>query len=411
MPTATTEKPEYQYRRPWLYDKQREAIFDPIDHAGRPARFSCIEASTKSGKTVGCIVWLTEQAMAGDPGQNYWWIAPTYATAKIAFRRLMQGLPRWIFHANQQDLTIAIVGHGTIWFKSGEKPDNLYGEDVYAAVVDEASRCREDAWIAIRSTLTATRGPARIIGNVKGKKNWAYRMARRAESGVRGLSYYKITAYDAVEAGILALSEIEGAKEELTVGVFKELFMAEASDDEGNPFGLRDVRANIRPLSREPPKCWGWDLAKSVDWTVGIGVDAQNRVCRVERFQMPWRETRVRIIADTNGIPALIDSTGVGDPILEDLQHDGGRHFEGFKFTSESKQRLMEGLAVSIQKGTIYYPEGPVVNELESFEYQFTRTGVRYGAPEGLHDDCVVALALVNFKAKRPEARPRVRQL
>lgn len=126
---------------------------------------------------------------------------------------------------------------------------------------------------------------------------------------------------------------------------------------------------------------------------------------------MPWRETRVRIIADTNGIPALIDSTGVGDPILEDLQHDGGRHFEGFKFTSESKQRLMEGLAVSIQKGTIYYPEGPVVNELESFEYQFTRTGVRYGAPEGLHDDCVVALALVNFKAKRPEARPRVRQL
>jgi hypothetical protein len=30
---------------------------------------------------------------------------------------------------------------------------------------------KEDAWTAIQSTLTATRGPVRIIGNVKGKKN------------------------------------------------------------------------------------------------------------------------------------------------------------------------------------------------------------------------------------------------
>ena len=37
-------------------------------------------------------------------------------------------------------------------------PDSLYGEDVYGAVIDEASRMKEDAWVAIQSTLTATRG-------------------------------------------------------------------------------------------------------------------------------------------------------------------------------------------------------------------------------------------------------------
>jgi len=31
---------------------------------------------------------------------------------------------------------------------------------------------------------------------------------------------------------------------------------------------------------------------------------------------------------------------------------------------------------------------------LEAFEYAATRTGVRYGAPQGLHDDAVCALAL-----------------
>ena len=38
-------------------------------------------------------------------------------------------------------------------------------------MIDEASRMKEDAWTAIQSTLTATRGPVRIIGNVKGEKN------------------------------------------------------------------------------------------------------------------------------------------------------------------------------------------------------------------------------------------------
>ena len=35
-----------------------------------------------------------------------------------------------------------------------------------------------------------------------------------------------------------------------------------------------------------------------------------------------------------------------------------------------------------------------VPDELETFEYVYTRTGVRYSAPDGLHDDCVCALAL-----------------
>ena len=54
----------------------------------------------------------------------------------------------------------------------------------------------------------------------------------------------------------------------------------------------------------------------------------------------------------------------------------------------------MEGLAVAIQQGQITFPAGPIADELESFEYEYTRTGVKYSAPDGLHDDCVIALAL-----------------
>src|SRR5260370_1447173 len=98
-------------------------------------------------------------------------------------------------------------------FRSGDNPDALYGEDVYACVIDEASRFKEDAWFAIRSTLTATRGKIRIIGNVKGKSNWFYHLARRAEEGKHPeLGYHKLTAYDAVAAGVLAADEIAEAR-------------------------------------------------------------------------------------------------------------------------------------------------------------------------------------------------------
>ena len=220
-----------EYHRPRLYPKQREAIFSS-------ERISVIEASTKSGKTSGCLVWLFEQALAGKPGWVFWWVAPVFAQAKMAFRRLKGSLPRWLYRANETELTLTITPPGSvIFFKSADNPDSLYGEDVHAAVIDEASRCKEEAWHAVRTTLTATQGPIRVIGNVRGKKNWAYFLARRAESGDPGMVYSKLTAYDAVEAGVVSLEEVEEARRQLPEPVFKELYLAEPTDDGGNPFG------------------------------------------------------------------------------------------------------------------------------------------------------------------------------
>jgi hypothetical protein len=94
---------------------------------------------------------------------------------------------------------------------------------------------KEDAWTAIQSTLTATRGPVRIIGNVKGKKNWFYLLARRAQHGDPEMAWHKMDAFDAVKAGVLAAEEIEAVRGRMPEHVFRELYMAEASDDEGNP--------------------------------------------------------------------------------------------------------------------------------------------------------------------------------
>ena len=374
------------WERPKLYQKQFDAFFNE-------KRYSFCEASTKAGKTVGGMTWLTEMSLRGSEGQNRWWVAPVVNQAKIAYSRIKRGLPPDLIRTWETDSIIELPNKSLMRFLSGEDPDNLYGEDVFDAVIDEASRVREEAYHAVRSTLTATRGKLRAIGNVKGRMCWFYRMARRAEFGDPDMFYSKITAKDAIEAGIISADEVEDARRNLPAEVFKELYEAEPTDGGGNPFGMTAIGECVSPLSSAPPVCYGVDLAKSVDWTVIIGLDAAGRTCRFERFQMPWNDTVRKTIQVCGDVPTLVDSTGVGDPVLEQLQKEHP-NFEGLKFTSNSKQQLMEGLAVAIQNKSVFYPQGVIVSELNLYEYEYTRTGVKYTAPEGFHDDCVCALAL-----------------
>ena len=388
---------------PAPYKKQHEAISDP-------ARIVIIEASTKTGKTAGCLVWLLQKAWnEGNVGQNYWWIAPVFSQAKnIGFARmkamLRQADPhKKIWNNHDTELSITLWNGAKIWFKGSDNADSLFGDDVYAAVIDEATRCSEEAWVAVRSTLTATRGPVRIIGNVKGRRNWAYLLARMAEGGEPNMGYHKLTAYDAVDGGVLDLEEVQQAKRVLPDHIFRELYLAEASDDGGNPFGIQAISECIGDLSTEPAVVFGVDLAKSVDFTCVIGLDDDGRVSVCDRWQgVDWKTTIEKIGALIGECPTLVDSTGVGDPVVEDLQRISP-FVEGFKFSSTSKQQLMEGLAQIISKRELRFPDNWLRTELDIFEFVHSRTGVKYSAPSGSHDDGVCALALA-VRAKNQNA-------
>ena len=344
-----------------LYPKQYAAIYDQ-------ARIVCIEASTKSGKTTGCLIWQLDQCC--QTIGHHWWVAPVFKQAAIAYQRAKIMLPRdVVVRTNTSDQLIELVNGSTWTFRSSSDPDTLYGEDVHSVVIDEASRCRPETWP----------------------------MSRAAQSGRENYAYHRLTVYDAVEGGIFSAEEIEEARRDLPSAVFQELYMAEASDDGGNPFGSDHVRAaQIPDLAEGPPVSFGVDLAKSMDWTVIIGLNEDGHVCYLERFQRDWGPTVGFIRAIVGDRPTLIDSTGVGDPIVEQLR--GESDVEGFKFTARSKQQLMEGLALDLQRRDVMIPAGVVIDELLTFEYVHTRTGVRYSAPPGLHDDCVCALALARMQ-------------
>jgi hypothetical protein len=248
---------QFKYKRPEIIKKYTKQV----EFMDAPARFTVVEATTKAGKTVGCIVWLFEQAIspygsfwvdekgifqsttgkrANKEGFNYWWVAPTYKIAKIAYRRFKRYIkPRELFTANESELSITLVNGAIIFFKSGDDPDGLYGEDVYACVIDEATRIKEESWTAVFSTLTATEGSCKIIGNVKGNNNWVYKLAREAEAGNKpNWKYFKITADDAVKAGVLRQSVIDEAERTLPRGIFLELYYGIPFVNSSNKFAF-----------------------------------------------------------------------------------------------------------------------------------------------------------------------------
>lgn len=385
--------PTINYTRPFMYPYQ-------LDILNSPARFTVTIAATKTGKTASHIVWLFEQALKCKANESVWWVAPTVGQAKIAFDRMkVQISNKDLFKSNETNRTITLVTGAILEFRTAEKPDNLFGSDVYAAVYDEFTRGREASWHALRSTLTSTGGKCKFIGNAKGKKNWGYRLSMKAKQGDDpNYAFFKITAYDAANAGMMTkdgrpfIEEIEDAKKDLPESVFKELYMAEESEDGSNPFGYQYISQCTYPISNLAAVCHGIDLAKKSDFTSIIGLDRFAYVSHYDTFQKDWRQTKETILS----LPAskiAIDSTGVGDPIAEDIASKRD-DVNMVVFTQRTKQQLMEGLAYAIQNRAIFFPEGRIKDQLEAFEFEYTRTGVKYSAPEGTHDDDVCALAL-----------------
>ena len=359
-------------------------------------RFVVVMCGRRFGKSELSQILIIKEALKG--GQVAY-ITPTYKLAQVFFERLTKVLP---FKNNIQKLKIYCPNEGSIEFFTGERLDNLRGRKFHLVIIDEAAFIPDlqGGWEnSIRPTLTDYEGRAVFLSTPRGK-NFFYSLFMK--QGENDWQSFKFSTYDNPH---INPREIDEARIQLPEVVFNQEYLADPAENSANPFGNAFIKRCIKPISAQPIVCYGIDLAKSVDFTVIVGLDNNGNVAYFDRFQLDWHNTK-ETIKRLPPAPIIVDSTGVGDPILEDLLREGV-NIEGLKFTSQSKQQLMEGLASAIQQGRIGFPEGVIVDELDVFEYQFTANGVRYSAPSGFHDDCVMALALAwqNHNVKRGSGR------
>jgi hypothetical protein len=124
--------------------------------------------------------------------------------------------------------------------------------------------------------------------------------------------------------------------------------------------------------------------------------------------QMSWNVIVSEVIKHLREFNArcLIEINGIGDPIFEQIRKQYS-NVEPFTTTNESKQNIIEDLILALNEDKLKLPTQTLNPELWqemsvfTYEYSPRTRKVKYGSPNGFHDDMVMSLSLANECLKK----------
>lgn len=331
------------------------------------------------------------------------WFAPSYKLLLETWREFTSTLRPLVRRENFTEKRIELITGGILDFWTLEDQDAGRSRKYKRVAVDEAAKARnlEEAWTkAIRPTLTDLRGDADFYSTPRGR-NFFWKCYTRGEDP--NDQEWACWTMPTASNPFIAKEEIEDAKAQLPERVFRQEFLAEFLEDSGGVFrGVMDAVDVGRSLPTPPTAgrryTLGVDLARIEDFTVLSAFDDRGVQAYFERFnQISWErqiESIKRVSAHYKA-KVYLDSTGVGDPIFEQIRK-AGVNVEGVTLTNASKESLIDNLAIGIEQRKFRLMDvSEQTNELLAYEYELTPSRkVRMNAPSGMHDDCVIALAL-----------------
>jgi len=333
----------------------------------------------------------------------YWIVFPTKAQAKDAIWKDPSMLfkafpPEMIERQNEVEMTLYLKSGSILILKGADDPDSLRGAGPYGIGFDEFDDMKPEVWGITEPIIRANGGWAWFLGTPKGKSN-LWKLHQRALSGDPEWNGHLLKAS---LSGVLAADELEALKKSMTQALFNQEMECEFLEGEASVFrGVRDV------MTSEPEEpqdghlyVMGTDLAKVQDYTVIAVYDrSTNKQVYQTRFntiEWPYQKAKIRAVAEHyNNALVVLDATGIGDPIADDLLR-AGVAVEPFKFTNETKKDIVEKLSIWIEQKKIeMLPIEETAFEFDNFAYEMMPGGrLRYSAPIGLNDDIVMAHAL-----------------
>lgn len=369
--------------------------------ADHPAKIKVLAMGRRWGKTVmGGNLSLGPAS----EGQRVAWVVPTYKNGRALWRWTenvtAQARKLKLCATNRSERTIEFINGGFLGIYSADSEDSIRSEAFHRVIVDEAARIPESAWTdAIFPTLADYNGDALLISSPN-RKNWFYYEWLKGKAGVEG--YAAFTAPSAANPNPNIQRAAELAKDRVSEDTYRQEWLAEFLENGGEVF--RKVRDAITPLPAEPYAgdfVAGVDWAMQTDYTVVTVMDrATRKVVDIDRFnRVDWALQRQRIMAMRDKWkPRYIccEINSIGSPNFEALQREG-LPVVAFETTASSKPPLIESLVLAFERNEIGIPDNPIlIAELEAYERKVSAMTGRssYSAPEGMHDDCVMSLAL-----------------
>lgn len=403
-PTTAWVKPNQAVARLELHPGQSQAR----DEA---RRFNVLDCGRRFGKTIFGIDLLIDPLLGGYP---VGWFTPSYKYMLEVWRTAGRVLKPRIVRSNAQERRMVLDTGGVLecWTLDGPDGADAGRSRHYArAIIDEAAKVPnlERAWTeGIRATLTDLKGDAWFLSTPKGR-NFFWRIYERGKDPEQPqwMSWQMPTSVNPY----IDDAEIEAAKGELPDSVFRQEYLAEFLEDGGGVF--RRVRANATAKRQERPQdgheyVMGVDWGRHHDFTVLTVFDVTtNAVAQIDRYtgiDYGMQLDRLRALAKRFGVSHIqAEYNSMGGPLVEQLMSDG-LPIEAFQTTNDSKTGIIRELERAFENDEIkIIADDVLISELEAYEQDRLPSGRwKFSAPEGMHDDTVISLALALYAANQP---------
>lgn len=406
-----------------LHSSQKE-VLKPLNKGKKEIVLCC---GRRWGKSALCgyvvakrFIELWKEVQEGKRDSvKIWIVAPTYELSRKVYTYVIKfllkvepNIKRYMTDRPAPQIKL----REDIWIqcKSTTEPQSLLGEELDMLILDEAANISKKIWFdyLIPTTASKIRKCQSFFISTPRGKNWFHDLWVVAKENEAAFHY---TSLDGVSIGE---KEWERLKASSPKDMFQQNFEATFLEEAASVF--RGVKEIVSPNCLSEPKpgaqyIMGVDLAQINDFTVLSMLDrSTNTMVAFDRFQKlsyPLQIKRIHELANKyNRAKIVLELNNVGAPVAQTLQENGAR-VEGFKTVGTiskdfekkgSKQQAIEKLAVDIENKNLTIPAWDIlIDELQAFSCELTGAGnIKYGAPEGYHDDCVMSLALANWALK-----------
>lgn len=431
VPTLTESNHDWilTYRYPGVHYSLSQTdwvIQEIIPVASRPVR--CIQVDSSShlylasesfipthNTTMGLGIVLANAVM----GAKCAWVVPIYKNARPLWKMVMNAclpaIQRGLVRVSQQEMTVTFPDTGGfLGIYTATNENSIRGEAFHVVVVDEAALVAESTWTdVLQPTLADYNGKGFLISTPRGRGSWFYREWNRGRDlegkpAEEGYKAFQAPSSDNPNENIKKAAE--KAKGRVSDRTYRQEWLAEFVEDGGAVF--QHVRKQAVAQTQMYPTqghsyMIGCDWGRIDDWSVFAVYDiTSGELVNLRRYRalnyVEQQIPKLRTLIDTFKPLGIVGETnGVGRPLVDYLQSLALPVIE-FTMSLTTKNSLVELIAVGLETGTLRIINDPVlIDELESFEIHKLPSGrVTYRAPQGQHDDTVIALGLALWGVK-----------
>lgn len=395
---ATTIRPSVRLEIPRPYPLQREIL----DH---PAPRKVVCAGRRAGKTHLATVAAITAMLEG----RRVLLSSTSQDQADVFWRYLKRWTRPLLRAAYKNETKRVlqIGEGEIRVKTGSNSDALRGDNVSLLVLDECARLDPAAWQEVGAPMLADTNGRALFISTPNRRNWFFELYQRGVDPEQ--PEWAGWQFPTTVNPFLNAEAVTRLAADMTTEAYQQEIEAQFLDSAGSIF--RNV-TEVCSADRVDPYAGefviGLDFAQSQDYTVAVVIDATTRrMVDMDRFnRLPWVNQRARIEAlASKWQPArmVAERNSAGGPVVEDLIA-AGLPVVPFDTTAISKPPLIQSLQLAFERRELVALDDAVLKgELMAYEARYGATGrPQYSAPDGMHDDTVMALALAWHGVGRP---------